>query len=718
MAARCCASCCQQHPPGGPEASVAPAAARYYFTCFCLKALPRNFFLIPGLRHWLGLLGLLLLATAARAQVVDDSTRIMYGPKTTRVVFESEVLRDSTSGVPVDTTLTKWPQQRFWVHDTTFQQDLGAVGSASRPLLYQPNLELGARYGRNAFDRYAHNARTVPYYDSRSPYSFFRFIQSGAGEQVFEISYSRSLKKNFSIGVDYERIASNKILAARSSRDALVEHSNILLFGRFQTDNERYHLLFNISNARHRGIEQGGIRPIINFKADGATIDPARSELGPADLFKYAQQQVYLTTAINYEDRDELYFTHTYRLLGRGLTVYHSFDYKRQYNSYADLALKSPLDPSFFYPRVLGSRGATIDRSQFSQVENTVGVLGRTAAVEYRLYARDRVASLTSSTLADSATATKLTLGPGAPTRNFHQFFVGGTAAFNYRTIYAVETAGEAYLLPLSGLSSDSYALEYWLRGRVRTGPLSAEALINSYSPTLTQQEFIGNHYRWSHWSGEYKNPITNTTDGKFGNTSTQQLTGRLQLKLPAVLALREQRFEASASLVNIKNLLFYGENGLSTQSDANNQLIIAAARHRARLGRFGIDNQATYTRGGDVSGLRIPALVTESRLYYEAYIFRKAMFSQTGLELYAQSAYRAFGYSPSTQQFYQQNAFKIGAYPIVNAFFSADIKTVSVFLKVAYLNQNLGRDGYFATPYYSGYPRRFQFGVRWNFFD
>ncbi len=663
----------------------------------------------------------MLLASAARAQVVDDSTRVMYGPKTTRVIFESEVLRDSTGGTPVDTTLTKWPQQRFWVHDTTFQQDLGAVGSASRPLLYQPNLELGARYGRNAFDRYAHNARTVPYYDSRSPYSFFRFIQSGAGEQVFEISYSRSLKKNFSIGIDYERIASNKISAARSSRDALVEHSNLLLFGRFQTENERYHLLFNISNARHRGAEQGGIRPVVTLNAQGK-VDTDRSEVDASgvpvlsNLFKYAQQQVYLTTAINYEDRDELYFTHTYRLLGR-LTVYHTFDYKRQYNSYADLALKPTADPSFFYPRMLlGSQGATIDRAQFSQVENTVGVLGRTPAVEYRLYARDRVASLSSSTLSDSATATKLMLKPGAPARDFHQFFAGGTAAFNYRTIYAVETAGEVYLLPLSMPAGNTFRPEYWMRGRVRTGPLSVEALINSYSPTLTQQEFYGNHYRWNHWEGNRNN--LRSDSAKFSNTSTQQLTGRLQLKLPDLLALRQQRFEASAGIVNLKKLVYYGLSGQPVQSDVDNQLIIVAARHRAKLGRFSIDNQATYTRGGDVDGLRIPALVTESRLYYEAYIFRKAMFSQTGLEVYYQSAYKAFDYSPSTQQFYQQDKFTIGAYPIVNAFFSADIKTVSVFLKVAYLNQNLGRDGYFATPYYSGYPRRFQFGVRWNFFD
>ncbi len=658
------------------------------------------------------LLGALLLAPAARAQVVDDTTKVLYGPKTTRIIYEAEVLRDSTSGVPIDTTLTRWPQSRFWTHDTTFQQDLGAVGTASRPLLYQPNLQLGARFGRNVFDRYARDARTVPYYDSRSPYSFFRFIQSGSGEQVFEISYTRSLKKNFSVGVAYERIASNKINAARSSRDGLVEHSNVLLFGRFQTEDERYHLLFNLSTSRHRAAEQGGIRPL-----NGET---------PYNLFNYAQEQVNLSQAINYEDRDELYFTHTYRLLGRGLTVYHTFDLKRQYNSFADLNLAASstdgvLEGAFF-PRTLNSpkATATIDRAQYSQAENTFGVLGRTDAVEYRLYARDRIASLTSRTLDSTATAANLLLGEAAPTRNFHQIFAGGTAAFNYRKIYAIETAGEFYLLPLSGLSTDSYSPEYWLRGNVRTGPLSGEILVNSYSPTLTQQEFIGNHYAWSHWDGNYVSPITKAKDAKFDNTSTKQLTGRLRLKLPNFGAFTNQRLEASVSAVNILKLVYYDSLALPQQLSESRNLLIVYARHQMKLGRIGLDNEATYTQGGNKTGLRIPSLVSNSRVYYESYIFRKAMFSQVGLEVYYQSKYNAFDYSPSTQQFYQQktNAFIIPRTPIVDVFFSADIKTVNVFLKAAFVNQNLGIDGYYASPYYSGYPRRFQLGVRWNFFD
>ena len=665
----------------------------------------------PRLQPLAGLMVLLvvLAAPAARAQVLDDSTKVVYGPKTTRVIYEAEVLRDSTSGTLLDTTLTRWPQARFWFHDTTYQQDLGAVGTASRPLLYQPNLQLGARFGRNVFDKYARDATRVPYYDSRSPYSFFRVVQSGAGEQEFEISYSRSLKKNFSVGIAYERIASNKILASRSSRDGLVEHSNLLLFGRYQSEDERYHLLFNLSNVRHRAIEQGGIWPITSTGRSTTGQDSLIGQTRPQDLFNFDRERVYLTQAANKEDRDEVYFTQTYRLLGRGLTAYHTFDAKRQYNSYSDLGL-TRLDTGglLFYPgSPLRSNFATIDRAEYRQVENTVGVLGRTKAVEYRLYARDRLASLTTQRLDSSRVATVLPLMQAAPTRKFNEVFLGGTAAFNYRTIYAIETAGELHAVSL-GSPYSNYP-EYWLRASIRTGPLSAEAMRSSYSPTLTQQEFVGNHYQWHHLAG---------TSSAFLNTNTTQLTGRLQVKLPNLGSVTQHRFEASASVVNIGNLVYYGTDGMPAQIATARNLFIATARHQVRLGRVGFDNQGTYTRGGDVEGLRIPAFVANSRIYYESYIFRKAMFSQVGAEVYYQSNFRAYNYSPSTQQFYQQDHFTIRDYPVVDVFFTADIKTVTVFLKAAYVNQGIFDNGYFTTPYYTGYPRRFQLGVKWDFFN
>ncbi len=647
--------------------------------------------------HWLLLaLGLLLGAPlAGQAQIVDDSTKVLYGPKTTHIIYEAEVQHDSTRGTVIDTSLVHWPQQRFWFHDSTFQQDLGTVGSASRPLLYRPNLELGARLGRNVFDRYAREGSQAPYYDTRSPYSFFRYVQTSAGEQVFEISYNRSLKKNFSIGLDYERFASNKVLGENSGT-GLVEHNATTFSVRYQTEDERYHLLASIVNTRHRATEQGGIQPL-------------PTEKYPSDLFNYDREAVRLNFATNTDDRDELHLFQSYRLLGRGLTAYDILDIRRQYNGYIDADLaglnqstgKSDLS---FYPAALVNTTATLDRTTYRQAENTVGVRGHSDRVEYNLYGRYRLYSLRESTQYSSVTPVG-SITPLPPHIEVYpqsggQLFLGGTAAFNYRTIYAVEVAGEYKPLGNTALG------EYWLRGAIRTGPLSAEVLTTSYAPTLTQLRFLGNHYNWTN---------------SFSNTNTNQLTVRLKQRLPF---LAEHSIEASAAVVNLTDLVYYNQAGVPAQLSASKQLLIGFVRHRFRVGKLFFDNQATYTVGASDTlseGIRIPALVTESRVYYQTYVFKKAALAQIGGEVYYQSRFRGYNYSPSTQQFYLQDNFTIRNYAVANVFLTAQINAVTLFIKVAYVNQGLdpyGYNGYFTTPYYTGYPRRLQLGVRWRFFS
>jgi hypothetical protein len=660
--------------------------------------------------RWLILLVGLLLGAArpGQAQIVDDSTKVLYGPKTTRVVYEADLRRDSTRGVLIDTSLVRWSQQRFWYHDSTFHQDLGTVGSASRPLLYRPNLELGARLGRNVFDRFVREGSRVPFYDSRSPYSFFRYIQSSVGEQVFEISYSRSLKKNFSIGAAYERIASNKILGTTSG-EGLVEHNATTFFARYQTDDERYHLLVSLVNTRHRTAEQGGIRPLA-------------TERYASDLFNYDREQVNLSYAFNTDDRDELRLFHSYRLLGRGVTAYHILDARRQYNGYVDNNLTTSnaanTTDGAFYPATLRNLAFTADRVTYRQVENTVGLLGRTDRVEYNLYARSRIASLLEF-------PTPKVRGVRAPAgmlldslnQHYNQVFFGGNAAFNYRTIYAVEVAGEYKPFGTSLLG------EYWLRGRIRTGPLSAELLTASYAPDLTQQHLVGNHYQWEHTPGAAT---------PFSNTLANQLTVRLAQRLPF---LADHTLEASAAVVNLNGLIYYASDPVTSvasdatrmsplagpvQASQSSQLLIGFVRHRFRLGKVFFDNQGTYTAGADSTNatLRIPKLVTQSRVYYQTYVFKKALLGQIGAELYYQTRFRGYAYSPSTQQFYIQDRFNIRDYAVANVFLTADIKAATIFVKVAYVNQGLDAGGYFTTPMYTAYPRRLQFGVRWRFFS
>ncbi|OON69405.1 hypothetical protein B0919_09000 [Hymenobacter sp. CRA2] len=635
---------------------------------------------------------LLLLPGLSRAQVIDDSTKVIYGPKTTLVVREVNVLRNVPEGTVLDTSLTGIHNSRNWYYDSTFQQDLGNVGLASRRLLWDTNTQLGARLGRNAFDKYFRDPATIPYYDTRSPYTFFRFVQGSQGEQIFEGSYSRSIKKAVNVGIAYERFGANKQLGSPgNSRASQVAHSGVLIFARYQTKDDRYHVLANYYVGRHRAIEQGGIRP---SATDGDTL---------SNLFDYRAETVWLTQAQNVDNRDRFHLAHTYNLVGKGLTAFHVLDWQRQYNRYTDDALSISNLAPVFYPRFRLDSTKTDDRANYRQIENTFGLLGRSSWAEYRVYGRYRNARLTTNSFFTRALPGRVAQADTA----INQLFAGGNLAFRWRKIFGVELAGEY-----------KFFNEFWLRGQLRLGPLTGQVLHSTYAPTLTQQRFYGNHYYWNR---------------DLRNTTVDHVTVGLDQRFGDAQARLQQRIQLSASGVNIYQLVYYGQDGANSrdfrplQLSDSKRLFIGFVRHQLRYGVLRLDNQLTYTQGGDGEGLRIPKLVANSRIYFEGHLLKKVLYSQVGVETYVQSRYTPYDYSPSTQQFFVQDQFTSRTYPIVDVFFTADIKTVSVFLKMAYVNQGLYRhdsgffpetDGYFPTPFYTGIPRSFQLGLKWNFFD
>ncbi|UOQ81708.1 putative porin [Hymenobacter sp. 5414T-23] len=635
--------------------------------------------------------GVPALLPGARAQIVDDSTKNRYGARTTFILREADMMRGDTVGRIIDTTLTRLPQRRYWVHDSAFYQDLGNFGTASRHLLLQPNTEIGARLGRNVFDRYVRNPSTIAYYDTRSPYTFFRFHQGNPFEQIFELGYTRSLKKDLNVGFAYERFGSNKALAVTNTRAGQVEHTNFLLFVRYQTPDDRYHLMANFTTARHRAIEQGGIAPLASD-----TIEGSDGKVDLTQLFDYQREEVRLSGASNRDDRDQVHLAHTYRLLGRGLTAYHMADWTRRQNKYFDDQLINTTTGEFRYDVRRLSNTITDDRADFRQVENTLGVMGNSPAVAYRLYGKHRTYSLESRSRVGSNTVTveKLNYKMGVNT----QYFLGGTASFRYKE-FAIETSGEVKVPEQFKELIHITKTEYILRGATSFGPVQVDALLTSYSPTLTEQRFVGNHAIWENTG--------------FSNTQVQQVRGVVNR------AFGNQHLQLVGALANITNLVYYNEQAVPAQLGSGRQVYSLTAQHKFNVGHLFFDNLATYTEvTGGTEGLRFPRLVGESRLYYQGYVFKKALFGQFGVQTYFQSRWKPYDYSPSTQQFFFQDHFTVRNTPIADVFVSADIKTVSVFFKMAYVNQFLPQSGYFTTPYYTGLPRRLQFGIRWQFFN
>jgi hypothetical protein len=91
--------------------------------------------------------------TGRGSQIVDDSTRSVYGPKTTKWVTESKVFENKADYRPLDTTLSDYHRWTYIQGLNNFDHDLGNVGTALNPIFPGAPLTVGASSGFQTYYR-------------------------------------------------------------------------------------------------------------------------------------------------------------------------------------------------------------------------------------------------------------------------------------------------------------------------------------------------------------------------------------------------------------------------------------------------------------------------------------------------------------------------------------------------------------------------------------
>jgi outer membrane receptor protein involved in Fe transport len=120
-------------------------------------------------------------------------------------------------------------------------------------------------------------------------------------------------------------------------------------------------------------------------------------------------------------------------------------------------------------------------------------------------------------------------------------------------------------------------------------------------------------------------------------------------------------------------------------------------------------------------SGSRIsqmPGYVYHSAHYYDLVQNKKAYGVQLGVNVDWRYDWPSETFNPLNGQWFLQNKTTIPPYFLVNAFANVRIDRVRLYFKVHNVLQKLGSPGYFATPFYPGQRRLFEFGLNWTFFD
>ncbi|MGY6520922.1 MAG: putative porin [Mongoliitalea sp.] len=597
-----------------------------------------------------------------RKKLIDDSTKMVYGPKTTLYFLEKDIKRNRMKKYEVDTLLDNFHYYEPNANSGWKFQDLGNVGSAAKPLFYQAPVMIGTTSGFHAYDLYYNSTDSMKYYDTKSPYTSMNAFYGGGNRNLLDIVFARNVNPRWNVGFNFHTIRARKTLNPNRRDDNLAEQNAYSMHTSYKSENDRYLLLASFSRMLHKVNEQGGI------------ISPTIDE--NSLLFAYEDAKVWLRNSRASDLRQDIHLYQEYELV-KGWQLYHVIDRRNQEVTFRT-NLNSP-DSAFFNrfnPERFNNVDSTFNNNQFLEWRNEVGFKGDLGPIYYNAFLKYRTGRMRSPFfVADNG---------------FTEVSVGGALRGDITEQWRFEAEGE-YLFP------DAFRI----KGLFVSPWLEASYTKALYRPTSFQQLARGNHHRWSN---------------RFSNTGLDQIQGMLKIDG------RYFTIRPNLTLNRINNYVFFNQEQQATQSNAEVFMVIPGIRSSVNLRKkLFWESEVYYTllEGEGANNFRIPSWFINSRVYYESPMFNDNLYVQIGVDGRFRDDFFADNYNPAMQQFFLQDEFNVFAYPIVDFFINARINRTRILFRFNHLNINtLQQPGYFVTPYYTGLRRVFDIGISWPLFD
>jgi hypothetical protein len=134
---------------------------------------------------------------------------------------------------------------------------------------------------------------------------------------------------------------------------------------------------------------------------------------------------------------------------------------------------------------------------------------------------------------------------------------------------------------------------------------------------------------------------------------------------------------------------------------------------------KWGLDNTLLYQKTAQKDTiLNVPQLTLRNTLYFSDYVFKRAMFLQTGITINYFSKYYADDYNPILGEFFVQKEKQIGGFPMLDFFINARVKQTRIFLKAEHFNSSMTGNKFYSAPNLPYHDFLIRFGLVWNFFQ
>lgn len=600
--------------------------------------------------------------------ILDDSTKQIYGPTTSRYFFEDDVFFNKQKFYFIDTIIHDFHRFNYVQRYNNLYQDLGNVGTAIKPIYFEAPEQIGVTSGFHAYDLYWDHER-IQYYDTKSPYTNMKVILGGKGRSMTDVGFSRNVNPQWNAGFNFRTILMDKQIQRTGRGDRHVIGTYYDFYTSYFTKDEKYRLFFNFRRNRHQVDEYGGV--LVNDAYE-------------LSEFYDTNAQPNLTEAESRELRMNLHFFHQYEIANKALQIYHTFDRGRQENQFFDTPDEAPED---FYDHIEVDSAQTRDYAKLVTLRNEFGIKGNLLKLFYNGYYAIRQYDMHYKYMDTDSLF--------VPVKGFENY-LGGRLSLDIDSIFTL--TGWAELM-----DNGNYRIEGTLSSRW----LEASLKQRQYMPSFLQQAYRGSHDAWNN---------------NFGVVESSQLSGTLHYRSKFV------SISPGIALTRLNNYVYfkYGEFGqeqkvLPVQSEGNQVFTSPELRFGVRAGNhIGLTTRTIYTLylQNDDNAILVPPLFVNAQIAYDNIFFHGNLDLHTGFEIHWKSAYTADAYDLVTQQYYRQNDFTVPDFPIIDVFVNAKIRRSRVFFKYNNLLQLFTKEGYLATPYYPGQRNVFDFGFDWSFYD
>ena len=608
--------------------------------------------------------------------------------------------------LPLDTTLNNWridyPYQLVGTGDMT----LGGLGQSTLPFNYfyrpsSPDFTFAQSY-----DAYTYRMENVPFYNSKTPYLNFTYLESGQKryrEEHFEITTAHNISPTTGFNVSYKARGTKGLYDWQRT-------TNHNLAVAFSHTGKRYSIHAAFVNNRIKQRENGGavgIWAVADTTYEHPSGVPMKLAAAEAEN-SYRNNAFFVKQAYAIPLQPVTDYDFSLADLS-AIYIGHIFEYNAWSKLYTD-----------HYAEYTNDRGSVGENGEFEPTKDTYYKDWYISPLESRDSIRERVVSnrffVEAQPWDRNGAAGRLGGGIGIDMYAYSQFafedYPSGKQGKDKRTAWyaygaisgkvkkAADWGADLKYYP-SGYRSGDLAINAHiaLTARFRGHPviLSGRFSQTRTSPSYWEENLFSNHYVW------------------FNSFKQEDET-----RFEASLEMPDWAFEVGVWQGVVNNKIYYDATSRVAQHGDAISLTSVYARKDFRIGGLHLDHRALLQWSTNQEVIPVPLLSAYLSYYYEFWVEKKHVLRmQFGVDGRFNTSYYAPSYNPALATFYNQRDYELGNYPYLDVFLTAKWKRMRIFLKYQHVNYNLfGNKEYFTVAGYPQNPGMFKVGISWGFYD